>query len=91
MLVSTLNATKKTDNVRSRLHTGQHAGSVSSDHRQGQALVEPLALPGFTRHINKFLCKATQKRGNGNSRNTIAFIEERQVAGSNTDQYTEGD
>jgi len=27
--------------------------------------VEPLALPGVARHINKFLCKTTQKRGSG--------------------------
>jgi len=28
-------------------------------------LVEPLALPGVARHINKFLQKTTQKRGSG--------------------------
>jgi len=33
------------------------------DHSQGQTLVEPLALPGFTRHINKLFCKTTQQRG----------------------------
>jgi len=47
------------------LHAGQYAGSVgaSSDHSQGQALVEPLVLPaGVTRNINKFLCEAIQKR-----------------------------
>jgi len=35
------------------------------DYSQGQALVEPLALPGFTRCIHKFLCKTTQKRASG--------------------------
>jgi len=50
-----------TDDVRSNLHTGQYSGSVSPDHSQGQALVEPLALPDVARHINKFLCKTTQK------------------------------
>jgi len=28
-------------------------------------LVEPLALPGVIRHLNKFLRKTTQKRGGG--------------------------
>jgi len=68
MLVSTLKATKgkkRTDNVRSNLHICQYAGSVCPDHSQGQALVESLAFPGVTRHINKFLCKTTQKRGSG--------------------------
>jgi len=27
--------------------------------------VEPLSLPGITRHINKLLCKAAQKWGSG--------------------------
>jgi len=35
---------------------------LTSDHSQGQTLVEPLALPGVARHINKFLCKTTQPR-----------------------------
>jgi len=43
------------------LHTGQYFGSVSSDHSQGLALAEQLALPGVARDINKFLCEATQK------------------------------
>ena len=64
MEVCTSNATRKrTGNIRSNLHTGQNAGSVSPDHSKGQTLVEPLALPGVTRHTNKFLCEATQKRG----------------------------
>jgi len=45
------------------LNTGQDADSVSSDHSQAQALLEPLAPPGVTIEINKFLCEATQKRG----------------------------
>jgi len=66
MLVSTLEATKKrTDKIRSTLHTGQYAGSVSSDLSQGQVLVKPLAFRGVARHINKFLCKATQIKGSG--------------------------
>jgi len=54
-----------TGKVRSNSHTGQYAGSISPDHSQGQTLVEPLALPGVARHINKleFLHKTTQKRG----------------------------
>jgi len=47
--------------VTSNLHTDQYGGSVSFEHSQGQALVESLVLPGVTRHINEFLCKATQK------------------------------
>jgi len=59
-LVSTLEASKKrTDSIRSNLHAGHYASSVTSGHSQGQVLVEPLALPVVTRHINKFLCKAT--------------------------------
>ena len=66
MVVSTLEATRKrTGKSRSNLHTGQYAGSVSTDHSHGQTLVEPLLLPGVTRRINKFLCKTTQKGGNG--------------------------
>jgi len=63
MVISMLKAAtrKRTRKVRSNLHTGQYAGSISPDHRQGQTLVEPLALPGITRHINKFLCKTIQK------------------------------
>jgi len=60
MLVSSLKATtvKKEQiiiNVRSNLHIGQYAGtvSVSPDHSLGQALVAPLVLPGVTRHIKK--------------------------------------
>jgi len=66
-LITKTTATKKrTDSIRSNLHTGQYAGSVSSDHSQGQALVEPLVLPAVTRHTNKFLCKAGHsKRGGG--------------------------
>jgi len=66
MVVSTLKATRKrTGKIRSNLHTGQYAGSVSPDHSQGQTLMEPLAPPGVARHINKFLCKTIQKRGSG--------------------------
>jgi len=63
MVISTLKAAtrKRTRKVRSNSHTGQYAGSISPDHRQGQMLVEPLVLPGITRHINEFLCKTTQK------------------------------
>ena len=52
-------------NIRSNLHAGQYAGagSVPSHHRQGQALVEPLSLPGVTWHINKFLCKSSSEKG----------------------------
>jgi len=41
--------------IRSNLHTGQSAGSVPSEHSQGQALVEPLSLPGgfFARQFKK--------------------------------------
>ena len=67
MVISTLKAAtrKRTRKVRSNSHTGQYAGSISPDHSQGQTLVEPLALPGVARHINKFLRKTTQKRGSG--------------------------
>ena len=67
MVISTLKAAtrKRTRKVRSNSHTGQYAGSISPDHSQGQTLVEPLALPGVTRHINKPLRKTTQKRGGG--------------------------
>ena len=66
-MISTLKAAtrKRTRKVRSISHTGQYAGSISPDHSQGQTLVKPLALPGITRHINKFLCNTTQKRGSG--------------------------
>jgi len=64
-VVSTLKATRKrTGKIRSNLHTGQYAGSISPDHSQGQTLVEPLALSVVARYINKFLYKTTQKRGN---------------------------
>jgi len=64
MLVSTLKPTKKRrDNVRSNLHSGQYAASVSSDHSQGQALVEPLALPGVARHINGTNCILNYEHG----------------------------
>jgi len=68
MVVSTFKSTRKgTDKIKSSLHTGQYAGSVSLDHSQGQTLVmvEPRVLPGVARRINKFLCKTTQKRGSG--------------------------
>jgi len=66
MVVSTLKAARKrTSKIRSNLHTGQYASSTSPGHSQGQMLVEPLALPGVTRHINKFLRKTTQKKGSG--------------------------
>jgi len=66
MVVSTLKAAgKRTGNIRSNLHTGQYTGSISLGNSQGQALVEPLALPGVARHLNKFLRKTTQKRGGG--------------------------
>jgi len=67
MVISTLKAAtrKRTRKVRSNSHTGQYAGSISADHSQGQTLVEPLALPGVARHINKFLRKTTRKRGSG--------------------------
>ena len=61
MVVSTLKAARKrTGKIRSNLHTGQYAGSISLSHSQGQMLV---VLPGVARHINKFLHKTTQKRG----------------------------
>jgi len=66
MVVSTLKAARKrTGKIRSNLHTDQYAGSISLGHSQGQALVEPLAIPGVARHINKFLRKTTQKSGSG--------------------------
>ena len=66
MVVSTLKAARKrTGKIRSHLHSSQYAGSISPGHSQGQTLVEPLVLPGITRHINKFLRKTTQKRGSG--------------------------
>jgi len=66
MVVSTLKAVReRTGKIRSKLHTGQYAGSISPGHSRGQTLVEPLALPGVARHINKFLRKTTQKRGSG--------------------------
>jgi len=58
MLLNTLAIAK----IRSNLHTGQYVGSIPSDHRQGQALVRKLSLPGNTRQINNFLCMAAQKR-----------------------------
>jgi len=62
MVVSTLKAARKrTGKIRSNLHTGQYADSISPGHSQGLTLVEPLALPGVARHINKFLRKTTQK------------------------------
>jgi len=65
-VVSTLKAARKrTGKIRSNLHTGQYAGSISPGHSQGQTLVEPLALPGVATHINKFLRKTTQKRDSG--------------------------
>ena len=66
MVVSTLRAARKrTGKIRSNLHTGQYAGSISPGHSQGQTLVETLALPGVARHINKLLRKTTQNRGSG--------------------------
>jgi len=63
MVVSTLKAARKrAGKIRSNLHTGHYAGSISLGHSQGQTLVEPLVLPGVARHINKFLRKTTQKR-----------------------------
>jgi len=59
--------------IRSNLHTGQYPGTVTSDHSQGQALVEPLSLPEVTRHINKFLCEAAQIRGGGLIIHTSGF------------------
>jgi len=41
---------KRNDNIRSNLHIDQYAGCVYLDHSQGQALVEPLALPRVTIH-----------------------------------------
>ena len=62
MVVSTLKAAgKRTGKIRSNLHTSQYTGSISPGHSQGQTLVEPLALPGVTRHL-KFLRRTTQKR-----------------------------
>ena len=62
MVVSTLKAAgKRTGKIISNLHTGQYTGSISPGHSQGQTLVEPLALPGVTRHL-KFLRRTTQKR-----------------------------
>ena len=46
ILASTLGIAK----IRSNLHASQYAGSSSSDQSQGQTLVEPLLLPGVTRH-----------------------------------------
>ena len=64
MVVSTLKAARKrTGKIRSNLYTGQYGGTNSPS--QGQTLVEPLALPGVARHIDKFLWKTTQKRGSG--------------------------
>jgi len=45
--------------------TGQYAGSVPFEHSQGQTLMEPLSLPRVTRHVNKFVSEAAQKRGGG--------------------------
>jgi len=59
--ISTLGTTK----IRSNLHAGQYVGGVPSDHSQGQALVEPPALLGVTRLINKFLCEAAQEGAGG--------------------------
>jgi len=69
ILGSTLGTTK----IKSNLNTGQYTGSVPSDHSQGQAMVEPLLLPGITRYINKFFWKATQKRGGGLHTHTSGF------------------
>jgi len=57
LLVSTLRT-----KMRSNLHIGQYAGSIPSDHSLREVLVKPLLLLRVTRHINKFICEATQKR-----------------------------
>jgi len=36
--------------IRSNLHMGQYVGSLPSDSSQGQAVVEPLSLPGVTKY-----------------------------------------
>jgi len=36
-------------------------------------LVETLSLTGITKHINKFLCKAAQKRSSGVATHTSGF------------------
>ena len=69
--VTTPRTTKKTAKIRSNLHTGQYAGSVSPDH--GQALLEALSLPGVTRHTSKFFCETTQKRGSARAINTSSL------------------
>jgi len=51
---------KKEHKTKLNLHTGQYADSFSFDHIQEQVLVEPLSLLGVTRHMDKFLCEATQ-------------------------------
>jgi len=61
MLVSTLRMAK----IKSILHTSQYADSISPDRSQVQVLVQSLSLPGITRHINMFSCKAAQKRAMG--------------------------
>jgi len=74
MVVSKLKAARKrTGKIRSNLHTGQYADSISPGHSQGQTLVEPLVLPGVVRHINKFLRKTTQKRSSGHAIHTSGF------------------
>jgi len=66
MLVSALKATNNvvSDQTCTQANT-IYAGSVSSDHSQGLALVEPLVLPGVTRHINRFFHKVTEKTKKG--------------------------
>jgi len=55
MVVSSLTAAKKrAGKIRSNLHTGQYAGSISPGHSQGQTLVEPV-LRSFHHVLRSFV------------------------------------
>jgi len=59
--------------IRSNLHTSQHAGSIPSDHSQGQALVESLDThSGITKHKQVSLW-GHSKRGSGLTIHTSSF------------------
>ena len=63
MVVSALKAARKrTGKIRSNLHTGQYAGSISPGHSQGQTLVEPLALPGCRQTHQQVSSKDNSKK-----------------------------
>jgi len=50
--------------IRPKLPTSQYAGSVLSDHSQGQALVESLSLPMITGQ-RRFFARPIKKEAKG--------------------------